>query len=569
MKSINKKQFLLKVLFAVVVLLTIVLGWLGFREALPQSGYLTPLYLTLQLFTLESGSVVETELPWSLQVARWLAAIISTSAILRLGWSYIQKSRHENRLNGIKGHTIIFGQGAAVQSYLNGHEPTDNGETLVLLSANKTLTENWVQRGGLAVVIEDESASQHNLTTAGLEKAAHLLLLDINDKHNLQVALLAQSISTTPEIILRQDHPATRDLIQRNELSPKNTNPRLRIISIEVSRARELFNRVPLEVTPRGLASEVHLAISGQGPFEQAAAVQAALIGHYPNEGKVHLWLDSIEARSALLRSYPGIVHCVNLSKDIVPFEHLPQHLPKEAALTILATDTTPVEGLIKALRYRESWQPRKQELTLKVILSGPLPKQKEEKEEEQYKWIHHLQPLEDFTSSRDNLINDELDKVAASIHDTWYQKHQTKIAAAETEKDKAELLFKPTNKPWDQLTEYQKDCNRAAADHIKVKIRAVGLDPKQSDLLKAWQDLTEEKDQIELLARVEHERWAAPLWINGYTYAQGERSEPNRTHPCLIPYDRLDENIKGNDKRQVEAAVENLLRNGTCQRTL
>ena len=252
-----------------------------------------------------------------------------------------------------------------------------------------------------------------------------------------------------------------------------------------------------------------------------------------------------------------------------MPFEHLPQHLPKEAALTILATDTTPVEGLIKALRYRESWQPRKQELTLKVILSGPLPKQKEEKEEEQYKWIHHLQPLEDFTSSRDNLINDELDKVAASINDTCYQKHQTKIAAAETKDDKDELLFKPTYKPWDQLTEYQKDCNRAAADHITVKIRAVGLDPKQSDLLKAWQDLTEGKEQIELLARVEHERWAAPLWINGYTYAQGERSEPNRTHPCLIPYDRLDENIKGNDKRQVEAAVENLLRNGTCQRTL
>ena len=323
------------------------------------------------------------------------------------------------------------------------------------------------------------------------------------------------------------------------------------MFDIETKRARELFDRVPLEVTSTGdLASEVHLAISGQGAFEQAAAVQAALIGHYPDNGKIHLWLDS-EAHALLLKSVPGIVHCVNLRQfgtdEINSVTDLLCEIPERAALTVLATDTSPQKGMQQARQYRESWQSRQPQPTLKVILSGSLPKKAK-----MPAWVDHLEPIESFTSTRDKRITDKLDAVAKKIHHTWYTENTSQIEAAETENAKAALSSKPTYKPWDQLTPDQQDCNRAAADHITVKIRAVGLDPKQSDLLKAWQNLTEA--QLDMLARVEHQRWAAPLWINGYT--QGARDDAHHTHPNLVPYDALDQGTQDYDTAQVIAAA-------------
>ena len=101
------------------------------------------------------------------------------------------------------------------------------------------------------------------------------------------------------------------------------------------------------------------------------------------------------------------------------------------------------------------------------------------------------------------------------------------------------------------ELTEQQKDINRTAADHVEVKIRAVGLDPAQSDLFEAWRNLTAE--QLDMLSRMEHERWSAPLWINGYT--AGVRNDALRKHPNLIPYDELDADTQAYDTDQVKIA--------------
>jgi hypothetical protein len=436
-----------------------------------------------------------------------------------------------------------------------------------LVSADKSIVEVWEKRGGLAVIIDDacESlVSESNLQKAGLKHAKDLILLDTDDNANLRTALLAQSMSICKgtKIIVRQDHPAKRDLIQRNGLLSGDSDNGLRIISIESTRARHLFKAIPLEWSKsRGLASEVHLAIPGSAAFEKAVAVQAALIGHYPNGGKVHLWLDSEQARADLLDSYPGIAHCVHLrhvgEHGVASFADLPRTLPSGSALTILTTDTTPEAGFVRGLQYRENWQTRESEIDLKVILSGPLSYNANEHQQIHRAlntWLYQA-PTTDRLASAEHLLDDRLDTLASQIHQTWYDGNQAKIdaaLAAQKSEDAAALRSKPTFKPWEQLTEHQKDSNRTAADHIEVKIRAMGLDPAQADLLEVWQQLTAE--QLDLLSRVEHERWSAPLWINGYT--AGERNDTLRRHPDLIPYDELNAATQAYDTDQVKQAA-------------
>ena len=556
-----------KLILTFLVLVTCALGVIGFQQAFPQSSPFSHVYLAIQLFTLESGSAVETDIPWTLELARWLAAFISITAILLTLWIYLKRSAGMLKLSRLRNHSILFGHGTAVQSYLNNTYTNKQVKALVLIAANKTMVEHWETRGGLAILMDDAADSaitEVDLQKAGLEYAQHLVLLDTDDSANLRAALLAQSMSTCKgtKIIVRQDNPATRDLIQRNGLLSGDSDNSLRIISIETTRARHLLKELPLEYSKsHGQAAEVHLAIPGAAAFEQAVAVQAALIGHYPHGGKVHLWLDSREAESHLLSSYPGIVNCIHLhrvSEDgVASFADLTQTLPNGSALTILATDTTPEAGFVRGLHYRERWQARQSEIALKVILSGPLAYNADQHIEicaALNNWLYHV-PTTGHLASASHLLDDRLDTLAAQIHHTWYDGNQAKIAAALAENrptDAAVLRAKPTFKAWEQLTEHQKDSNRTAADHIEVKIRAVGLDPAQSDLLEVWRNLTAE--QLDVLSRVEHERWSAPLWINGYI--AGERNDALRKHPNLIPYDELDAGTQAYDTDQVKKAA-------------
>ena len=53
----------------------------------------------------------------------------------------------------------------------------------------------------------------------------------------------------------------------------------------------------------------------------------------------------------------------------------------------------------------------------------------------------------------------------------------------------------------------------------------------------------------------MEHERWTAPMLLNGYQ--AGERDDSARTHPDLIPYDELDSSTQNYDKEQVQMLAE------------
>jgi hypothetical protein len=77
---------------------------------------------------------------------------------------------------------------------------------------------------------------------------------------------------------------------------------------------------------------------------------------------------------------------------------------------------------------------------------------------------------------------------------------------------------------------------------------------------LAKWNNLSD--DQLEMLSRVEHERWAAPLWMAGWQKGandQGKTDYSRRLHPNLVAYDALDEGTKKYDRDQVRKTAEYL----------
>jgi hypothetical protein len=49
-------------------------------------------------------------------------------------------------------------------------------------------------------------------------------------------------------------------------------------------------------------------------------------------------------------------------------------------------------------------------------------------------------------------------------------------------------------------------------------------------------------EDEIEVMARLEHERWCADQVRHGWKFAPGKKDIQNRTHPDLLPWENLPE---------------------------
>lgn len=76
---------------------------------------------------------------------------------------------------------------------------------------------------------------------------------------------------------------------------------------------------------------------------------------------------------------------------------------------------------------------------------------------------------------------------------------------------------------------------------------------------LVAFQELPvvspdEFEQHVEVLARLEHTAWMNERLETGWSYAPGEKSLEQRTHPCLVSWEQLPEAEKEKDRQQMRA---------------
>jgi hypothetical protein len=107
----------------------------------------------------------------------------------------------------------------------------------------------------------------------------------------------------------------------------------------------------------------------------------------------------------------------------------------------------------------------------------------------------------------------------------------------------------------WADLPEAYKESNRRAADHIPIKLRAIGchIAPLQSGKERV-QHFTE--DERMLLAQMEHVRWCAEKWLDDWRPGAETKREDKINH-CLVAWGLLKPKDQTKDFRQIEAIPE------------
>jgi hypothetical protein len=106
---------------------------------------------------------------------------------------------------------------------------------------------------------------------------------------------------------------------------------------------------------------------------------------------------------------------------------------------------------------------------------------------------------------------------------------------------------------PWDELSEDLRNSNRAAADHVDVKLRAIGCARVKKEKIPPDTPIFEfTREELELLSEMEHRRWSADRFLAGWTL--GPRDDIRKTRPNLVPWEQLDEDGREKNRQQVRA---------------
>jgi hypothetical protein len=139
----------------------------------------------------------------------------------------------------------------------------------------------------------------------------------------------------------------------------------------------------------------------------------------------------------------------------------------------------------------------------------------------------------------RKSWLDSELDAMARMLHEDYLAK------LPEAERSRPE---KRSSYPWDLLDDDLVESNRQLADHIPVKLRAVGCHTatrgNQDDPGTPVEQF--EGDELELLAKMEHKRWMAERFLAGWTL--GPRDDEKRINPYLVEWKDLPPGIQEYD---------------------
>ena len=147
-------------------------------------------------------------------------------------------------------------------------------------------------------------------------------------------------------------------------------------------------------------------------------------------------------------------------------------------------------------------------------------------------------------------LLDGSGDRLAQVIHDHYRDT---------TEAQGRDPALEPAGRPWALLDGSYRDASRYQADHLWAKLAATDCRtvPLAEAPAFAFAPL-----EVERLAEIEHRRWAADRYLNGWTYA-AVRDNAQRHHPQLVPYADLSEPMKDLDRYVVRLVPTLLARSG------
>jgi hypothetical protein len=545
------------VVFVVIVLGLGYTGIVEYNQSMGQVGSLPDtVYSLLRLFILGSN-YVSGSLNFELDVVRFLAPIFPFYMILKIISPLVYERMNMFYLKWFaRDHVILCGMDRKTLAIAQDFYGQGYSLVVVTKDPDRDLAEKCRDMG--AIIIAGDPAELETLRKAMVEKARYVVSVLDDENTNALVAVNVDRLigDNKNKVLTCYVHIADMQLwslLRGYQLNLGRLDSfRVEFINIYDSGARLLLDKYR--------DCKDGMVIIGPGRIGESLAMEAArdrFFSGIPGVGKLKMILvdrNAKERRDAFLRQYPSIAD----SCDMVPFNVDIKSLNKDQINTLAETFSgsmiyicggDDVAGVSIALSLLPYMADDPASLILCTEQGAGLA--------DLLKNTGGGNRVQVFSLMDDAFIHDVLlgginSVLARAIHGI-YIKEQKALNVSPSSN--------PSMVPWDELPEDLKESNRRSADHIQVKLHAVGCDIMP---MNDWGEktLVFTKEEVETMSIMEHERWVNERILQGFSYSP-EKDVGGRKSPYMIGWDKLQEDIREYDRNIVRNLPAFLAREG------
>jgi hypothetical protein len=553
-----------------VWLVTLYLGYVGFAKHFAALGEarspLDLLYLTLQLFPLQSGAVAPP-LSWQLQAARLLAPAITAYTVVRALATLFYEQLQSLRLRFMHDHVVICGLGRMGLLLTRGF--LERGEHVVVIERDDANDYIGPSREQGATVLIGSATDNELLRKAGVPKARYVISVCGDDSTNAEVAVRVRALAGGHQgrMLTCCAHvvdPRLYGLLRERELVLETGRSfRLEFLNIFDHGAQLLLDEYPIFAAKAAANYQPHVLVVGLGRMGESVVAHIArrwwLQGSQEGErarlrGAVRPRITVIDLEAqrkveSLCLRYPQLEKACELNPrqmDICSpeFERASFLFTADgdcdvtAVCVCLDNDSLGLTAGLALLQHLRGHHVPivvrlEHETGLATLLHGA--------EDNAFRHLHGFGLL-DRTCQPEMILGGTHEILARAIHED-YVTRQRELGDTPTSN--------PSLVPWGDLPEDLKESNRHQADHIGVKLKAIGYGIAP---LTDWdaERLQFTAEEVELMAQMEHQRFVEERLRAGWAHAPGPKSAEQRTSPDLVAWDELSESAKEKDRGTV-----------------
>src|SRR4030042_6296437 len=540
------------------------LGYLGFSKFFSAIGETRSswdtFYRTLQLFVLESG-FVSGSVGWELQIARFLVPAAAAYTAAQALAIIFREQLQLFRVRFLKDHIVICGLGRKGLLLSGGFREREEQVVVIWQAEDNGLLGQCREQG--AIILIGNAADPVLLRKARVNKAKYVISVCGDDGANAEVALRARELvwdrkgKALSFLIHISDFQLCNLLREREIRLSKLDAFRLELFNVFESGARILLDDYPpFSKMGEDYNYRPHLVVVGMGRMGESRVVNAAR-NWWDRDKKsgerLRITLIDREAgkkKESLCLRYPqlervGDLRPVEVDIQVPEFERaefLSDDQGRCDVTMVYVCLDDDSNALGAALMIRQQVRALEIPIVIRMTQDAGLATLLRGKEDKPEGFANlHAFGLFDHTCTPDLISRCTYEILARAIHEDYFRIERAKGHTPETN---------PSAVPWGELEETYKKSNRRAAEHIRVKLDAIGCDIA---ITTDWDTPRFEftPEEVELLAQMEHERWVEEKLSDGWRYSPTKDLE-KKTIPYLVPWDDLSEADKDKDRNQV-----------------
>jgi hypothetical protein len=540
-------------LLAILAIVGLVLGYVGLDEYYSDRGvdasFADLVYADLKLLGM-GGSPDLSNLPWELDVARFLLPFVFVYGAFLGVLALFRERVAQARLPFIREHSVIIGLGEKGAAFTRALRAAGHRVVAVEIDATNPNITSARALGGIVVV--GDARDPAVLATVGIRRSRHLILVG-PDAVNADVVLEARAaLEGSQRHVACLMHSSDVDLCVLLRLRELRRAAEQRL-HVDFFNVHDRAARILLDATD-GLHTTAAV-IATQPTLRRLVTLAAHEAGSGAPRPRVTVVAEDATEIVSQLKQLRRVVAQVDLAardgsvdgwllraQDVLgPGDGTDRGI----TLVCVEDDGAAVEATLSLLdSAARSGTP------MVVCLDGEHGVGTLLREQATLPDVTVISVV-DGACTRDLVEQGVVELIARGIHSDYVEARLAEGTPADD----------PAMVAWDELAPNLQEANRENARHLATKLTAVSCD--LVPLEEAHGEPFEfDPDEVELLSRLEHDRWWRDREAAGYTLGP-ERDAQLRTSPYLVPWEELPEDVRELDRVTVRALPRQVARAG------